>query len=50
MAESSDLRGKLFHYTEETQEAGKRENSFLFRCHDQTDFTKCKMYITIASL
>ena len=25
MAESSDLRGKLFHYTEETQEAGKRE-------------------------
>ena len=30
MAESSDLQGKLFYYTEETQEAGKRENSFPF--------------------
>ena len=50
MAESSDLQGKLFYYTEETQKAGKRENSFPFSLHDQTDVTKCKMDITIASL
>lgn len=48
MTESFDLPRKLFYYTKETQEEGKRENSFLFHNHKIIQILLCTKCISLS--
>ena len=44
---SFDLPGKLFYYTKETQDEGKRENTFIFSIHKIIPILLCAKCISL---